>query len=163
MTDTAAVALLFGGRSSEHSISCATAAGVLAAIDRDKYRVLPIGITHDGAFTLQPDDAARFALNAEALPEVEDNGTRVHWPESVATRELTAFERIFTGFAHDLLAQAEQNGEITLSRLSTSAEDWIASLLFAATGAKLGPAPSAEDYAQRLAAIASVFAAALAR
>ena len=82
---------------------------------------------------------------------------------TIATRELTAFERIFTGFAHDLLAQAERNGEITLSRMSTGAEDWIASLLFAATGAKLGPAPSAEDYAQRLAAIASVFAAALAR
>jgi len=89
MTDTATVALLFGGRSSEHSISCATAAGVLAAIDRSAYRVIPIGITHDGAFTLQPDDAARFALNAEVLPEVEDNGTRIHWPESVATRELT--------------------------------------------------------------------------
>jgi D-alanine-D-alanine ligase len=89
MTDKVAVALLFGGRSSEHSISCATAAGVLEAIDRDRYDVIPVGITHDGAFTLQPDDAARFALNAKKLPEVEDNGTRVLWPDSVATRELT--------------------------------------------------------------------------
>ena len=46
------VALLFGGRSSEHSISCATAGGVLSAIDRGRYRVIPIGITRDGAFTL---------------------------------------------------------------------------------------------------------------
>jgi D-alanine-D-alanine ligase len=92
MTDTVTVALLFGGRSSEHSISCATAAGVLAAIDRDRYRVIPIGITHDGAFTLQPDDAARFALNAEKLPEVDDNGTRVLWPDSAASRELTVIE-----------------------------------------------------------------------
>ncbi|MCI0155200.1 D-alanine--D-alanine ligase [Leifsonia shinshuensis] len=88
MTDKVVVALLFGGRSSEHSISCATAAGVLAAIDRDRYDVIPVGITHEGAFTLQPDDAARFALNAEALPEVEDNGTRIVWPDSVASREL---------------------------------------------------------------------------
>ncbi|MFE4469678.1 D-alanine--D-alanine ligase family protein [Leifsonia sp. NPDC056824] len=88
MTDKVAVALLFGGRSSEHSISCATAAGVLAAIDRERYDVIPVGITHEGAFTLQPDDAARFALNADALPEVEDNGSRIVWPESSASREL---------------------------------------------------------------------------
>ena len=62
---------------------------MLAAIDRDKYRVIPVGITRDGAFTLQPDDADRFALNAEKLPEVEDNGSRIHWPENAATRELT--------------------------------------------------------------------------
>jgi len=93
MTDKVAVALLFGGRSSEHSISCATAAGVLEAIDRDRYDVIPIGITHDGAFTLQPDDASLFALNAEKLPEVEDNGSRILWPDSVATRELTVVDR----------------------------------------------------------------------
>jgi D-alanine-D-alanine ligase len=84
--------LLFGGRSSEHSISCATAAGVLGAIDRSRYDVIPVGITRDGAFTLQPDDAALFALNAEKLPTVEDNGTRIHWPESAVTRELTVTE-----------------------------------------------------------------------
>ena len=64
------VALLFGGRSSEHTISCATAGGVLGAIDRDKYDVLPIGITREGAMTLQPDDAEAFRLNPEAMPEV---------------------------------------------------------------------------------------------
>ena len=42
------VALLFGGRSSEHTISCATAGGVLSAIDREKYDILPIGITGEG-------------------------------------------------------------------------------------------------------------------
>ncbi|MEO6116512.1 MAG: D-alanine--D-alanine ligase, partial [Pseudolysinimonas sp.] len=86
------VALLFGGRSSEHSISCATAGGVLGAIDRSRYEVIPIGITHDGAWTLQDDDTvSRFVLGHEAaeLPEVADNGTRVHLPESATTREFT--------------------------------------------------------------------------
>ncbi len=83
------VALLFGGRSSEHTISCATAGGVLAAIDRTKYDVLPIGITRDGRFTLQPDDSAKFVLNPAAMPEVVDNGTRVHFPESAVSREFT--------------------------------------------------------------------------
>jgi len=86
---TTTVVLLFGGRSSEHSISCATAGGVLSAIDRDAYSVIPVGITRDGAFTLQPDNAEALLLNPEAMPEVADNGTRVHWPESATSRELT--------------------------------------------------------------------------
>ncbi len=82
------VALLFGGRSSEHSISCATAAGVLSAIDRTRFEVVPVGITRDGAWTLQPDDPELFGLRRE-LPLVEDNGTRVRLPESAGSRELT--------------------------------------------------------------------------
>jgi D-alanine-D-alanine ligase len=83
------VVLLFGGRSSEHSISCATAGGVLSAIDRTKYTVIPVGITREAAFTLQPDNAEKFALNPDAMPTVADNGTRIHWPESSLSRELT--------------------------------------------------------------------------
>src|SRR5665647_749203 len=93
MTDKLTVALLFGGRSSEHSISCATAGGVLAAIDRERYTVIPVGITRDGAFVLEADDPARFRLNADALPEVVDNGTRVRWPDSTLSRELTVVDR----------------------------------------------------------------------
>jgi D-alanine-D-alanine ligase len=82
------VAILFGGRSSEHTISCATAGGVLEAIDRDRYDVIPIGITREGAFTLEDDRAAKFRMNPDAMPEVRDNGTRILWPGSTATREL---------------------------------------------------------------------------
>lgn len=89
--DRLTVALLFGGRSSEHAISCATAAGVLSAIDRDRYEVFPIGITREGAFTLQPDDPSRFALAAE-LPEVVDNGTRVRFPEDANSRMLSVVD-----------------------------------------------------------------------
>lgn len=64
------VAVLFGGRSSEHSISCVTAAGVLAAIDPDRYDVLPIGITRDGEWLAVNADAARFELDGGDLPEV---------------------------------------------------------------------------------------------
>ena len=86
--DKPVVALLFGGRSSEHSISSATAGGVLGAIDRDRYRVIPIGITREGAFVLEDDEPAKFALKPERLPEVVDNGTRIVWPDSAASREL---------------------------------------------------------------------------
>lgn len=83
------VALLFGGRSSEHSISCATAGGVLGAIDRSRFEVVPVGITRDGAFTLQDaDEVAGFALGS-TLPELADNGTRVNFPASAVDREFT--------------------------------------------------------------------------
>ncbi|MCG2622353.1 D-alanine--D-alanine ligase [Arthrobacter sp. I2-34] len=64
------VAVLFGGRSSEHSVSCVTAAGVLGAIDKDKYDVVPVGIARDGSWTLVDDDPAQWSMTAGKLPEV---------------------------------------------------------------------------------------------
>ena len=64
------VAVVFGGRSGEHTISCATAAGVLSAIDRDRYEVLPIGITLSGQWVLVDDDPAALALD-DSRPPVE--------------------------------------------------------------------------------------------
>lgn len=89
MAEKTRVALVFGGRSSEHSISCATAGGVLGAIDRERYEVVPVGITREGAFVLERDDPAAYALDPEDLPEVRDDGSRVLWPDSTQHRELT--------------------------------------------------------------------------
>lgn len=86
--DKMAVAVLFGGRSSEHSISSATAGGVLRAIDRERFDVIPIGITRDGAFILEDDDPDKFALAPGHLPEVSDNDTRIIWPDSARSREI---------------------------------------------------------------------------
>ncbi|WP_091232828.1 D-alanine--D-alanine ligase family protein [Microbacterium sp. 3J1] len=86
--DKQTVVVLFGGRSSEHSISSATAGGVLGAIDRGRYDVIPVGITREGAFVLEDDDPAKFPLDAAHLPEVADNGTRVLWPEPGGDRTL---------------------------------------------------------------------------
>ena len=61
---------------------------MLRAIDRDRYRVIPVGITRDGVFVLEDDDPGKFALDAERLPEVVDNGTRVVWPEGGSDRTL---------------------------------------------------------------------------
>lgn len=51
--------------------------------------MIPVGITRDGAYVLESDDPARFGLDPAHLPEVVDNGTRVRWPESASSRELT--------------------------------------------------------------------------
>lgn len=82
------VMILFGGRSSEHTISCATAAGVLGAIDRDRYDVVPVGITRDGVWVLEDDNADKFRLNPDNMPEVVDNGIRILLPDAATNRML---------------------------------------------------------------------------
>ena len=66
------VLLLFGGRSSEHSVSCVTAAGVMHAIDRERFDVVPVGITRQGEWTLLTEDPQAWALNTGSLPEISD-------------------------------------------------------------------------------------------
>ena len=65
------VAVVFGGRSSEHGISCVTAGSVLAAIDRDAYDVVPVGIATDGRWVLEADEPGRLAIRGKDLPEVD--------------------------------------------------------------------------------------------
>lgn len=76
MSDKVRVALLFGGRSGEHAISAATAAGVMKAIDRDKYDVLPVGITREGQWVLTGGDTQQWELSASKLPEVTTEAGR---------------------------------------------------------------------------------------
>ncbi|MGW8398693.1 D-alanine--D-alanine ligase family protein [Streptomyces lydicus] len=66
------VAVVFGGRSSEHAISVLTAGAVLRAIDREKYDVLPIGITTDGRWALTADDPDRMAITDGRLPSADE-------------------------------------------------------------------------------------------
>jgi D-alanine-D-alanine ligase len=65
------VAVVFGGRSAEHAVSCASAGLVLGAIDRDRYDIVPIGIARDGRWVLTSGDPARLALTAGFQPSVE--------------------------------------------------------------------------------------------
>ncbi len=65
------VAVVFGGRSAEHAVSCIGAGNVLAAIDRDRYEVVPIGIARDGRWVLAADDPGRLAISGGELPSVE--------------------------------------------------------------------------------------------
>lgn len=62
--DRPRVAVVFGGRSSEHGISCVTAGSVLAAIDRERYDVVAIGIARDGRWVLESDDVDRLRIDA---------------------------------------------------------------------------------------------------
>ena len=58
------VGILFGGRSAEHEVSVVSAHGVMGAIDRERFRVVPLGITKDGAWlTPEETQGALAAIN----------------------------------------------------------------------------------------------------
>lgn len=86
------VAVLFGGRSSEHAVSCATAASVLAAIDKDMYDVVPIGISRDGRWVLEAGDPEKLALTAQHEPEVDATALPVVVSQDPSRREITVAE-----------------------------------------------------------------------
>jgi D-alanine-D-alanine ligase len=55
------IGLIFGGRSGEHEVSLMSARGIMAAIDRDKYQVVPIGITKEGSWLASGDPLKALA------------------------------------------------------------------------------------------------------
>jgi len=55
------VGVVFGGRSGEHEVSLASARSIMAVMDRDKYEIVPIGITHDGRWLTSGDPWAALA------------------------------------------------------------------------------------------------------
>ena len=98
------IALVFGGESSEHSVSCATAAGVYSAlIEAGKYEVLGIGIARDGRSWLCEIDS--FWRLDDGSPKVSESGEEIIWPigggrirvrrESGETRELPELAVVF--------------------------------------------------------------------
>jgi D-alanine-D-alanine ligase len=90
MGDKVRVAVVFGGRSAEHAISCVSAGSVMAALDRDRYEVVPVGITPDGGWVLADPDQ-RLAITDGVLPEVT-GGTAVSLVGDPAGRGLAVLE-----------------------------------------------------------------------
>ena len=70
------VAIICGGPSSEHEVSCISAAGVLSAIDRSKYEPVLIGITKAGKWVLLPLDH-EFKISNGVLPSVPENAPEI--------------------------------------------------------------------------------------
>ena len=86
------VAVVFGGRSSEHPISCVTAGSVMAAMDADTYEILPVGITTEGRWVLASGDPRRLAIEDGRLPTVEATGAALALPSDPASRGLMVLE-----------------------------------------------------------------------
>jgi D-alanine-D-alanine ligase len=87
------VAIVFGGRSSEHAISCSTAGSVLNAIDPRKYDVVPIGISTEGRWVLESGDTDRLAITGpDRLPQVDGSRATVALSNEDGTSQLVVHE-----------------------------------------------------------------------
>ena len=90
MADKVRVAVVFGGRSAEHAISCVSAGSVMAALDPDRYEVVPVGITRAGRWVLA-DPGQTLTIQDGTLPEVT-GGTAVSLVGDPAGRGLAVLD-----------------------------------------------------------------------
>ena len=77
MTRKLRVGVIFGGRSGEHQVSLASARSIMAAIDRDKYEIVPLGITQTGGWLIGGNPMAALMANgttSEAAGQARRNG-----------------------------------------------------------------------------------------
>lgn len=65
------VVVLYGGRADEHSISCISTAGVLNAMDTERFEPIPVGITKDGKWIVGGEDPRGWNLDGGELPTVK--------------------------------------------------------------------------------------------
>jgi D-alanine-D-alanine ligase len=88
------VAVVFGGSSSEHQVSCLTAAGVVGVLDRDQFDVVGIGITRSGRWvSVDPDAIAALHVTDGRLPELGENSADAGWLRAAAGTELAVRQR----------------------------------------------------------------------
>ena len=94
------VALVFGGVSSEHGVSCLTAAGVVSALDPTRYEVVGVGITRSGRWVLVEDETVRaLAVHDGQLPELSEQAPdavlMTHGPGSrLAVRDHVSYGNV---------------------------------------------------------------------
>lgn len=82
------VAVVFGGRSNEHAISCVSAGSVLTYLDRERFDVVPVGVTREGAWVLGTADPAELAIRDRQLPAVDGTAAAVVLPPDPTRRQL---------------------------------------------------------------------------
>ncbi|HET9671544.1 MAG TPA: D-alanine--D-alanine ligase family protein [Actinomycetota bacterium] len=84
------VAVLFGGRSAEHEVSCLSARSVIDALDLDEVEVIPIGISREGRWHRLPGPPA-LPSETGRMPEVIPGaGTAVELAGEAASSELVS-------------------------------------------------------------------------
>ena len=81
------VAVVYGGRSSEHAISCVSAGSILRHLDQERFDVVAVGITPEGSWVLTDADPDALAISDGRLPEVSGaSGTELALPADPARR-----------------------------------------------------------------------------
>ena len=153
------IAIICGGPSSEHEVSCVSAGGVLKGLDTQRFNPLLIGITKSGTWVALPIDYQLEIINKQ-MPVIEDNGRHIELSESGLSLDgqLLDIDCVFPvlhgefgedGKIQHLLDEAELS--YVGSGVSASAQAMdkaIAKRLFASSGMKVvdGVTVSAHDW-----------------
>lgn len=77
------VAVLYGGRSPEHSVSCVSAGAVMSHLDPERYEIVPVGITRDGEWVEGTHDFASLRIQDRQMPVVDGRGEKLALETSV--------------------------------------------------------------------------------
>ena len=160
------IAIICGGPSSEHEVSCVSAGGVLKGLDRQRFEPLLIGITKSGTWVELPIDYQLEIVNKQ-MPVIEDNGRHIELSESGFSidGQLLDIDCVFPvlhgefgedGKIQHLLDEAEM--AYVGSGVSASAQAMdkaVAKLLFAASGMKVaeGVAVNAQDWQSKISSL----------
>ena len=153
------IAIICGGPSSEHEVSCVSAGGVLKGLDRERFDPVLIGITKSGTWVALPIDYQLEIINKK-MPVIEDNGQHIELSSAGLSidGELLDIDCVFPvlhgeygedGKIQNLLDEAEL--AYVGSGVSASAQAMdkaVAKLLFASSGMKVadGVAVTQQDW-----------------
>jgi D-alanine-D-alanine ligase len=77
MTKRLKVGVIFGGKSAEHEVSLSSAQNVMRALDKNKYEVVPIGISKEGQWLLRGDPLAVLTGGQASLPQLLESGYQI--------------------------------------------------------------------------------------
>ena len=103
MTQKIRVAVVFGGQSSEHTISCLSAGSVLGNLDPERFEAVPVGITRQGGWVLGTGAPEQLAIRGRELPSVE-GGRALVLAGDPSSRGLVTIE---PGREAELLSQVD--------------------------------------------------------
>ncbi|WP_426727198.1 D-alanine--D-alanine ligase family protein [Corynebacterium auriscanis] len=153
----ARVAVLYGGQSTEHSVSCISAGAIMDHLDSTRYEVIPVGITPQGAWVPGATDTTELRANGREMPTVRDRGEHVQLVLGAQRGELRYIsgERAGETFATiDVIFPVlhGQNGEDgTIQGLFE-----LAGVPYVGNGVLASAAGMDKEYTKRLASLAGV-------
>ena len=97
-----AVAVIYGGASPEHNVSCVSAGAIMEHLDPERFRVVPVGITREGTWTVGTSDIESLKKHGRELPEVPAGGEEIALSVDPARRgELRFIAGDRTGEVYD--------------------------------------------------------------
>lgn len=104
MIDKLTVAVIFGGQSSEHDVSCVSGATIMKAVDTEKYEMVLIGITKDGRWLLADSIAdvesgswRNSKIQAILSPDERDHGLILTEGEKVSRKKIDVIFPVLHG------------------------------------------------------------------